>query len=79
MCPAWLLVAVVVVGVARGAVSQCWEQPSCQELDSESSVMVTHLNTPNVNPTFKNTSVPRVLPSLVSFPSPAGLYPALSL
>ncbi|XP_044043573.1 pro-opiomelanocortin [Siniperca chuatsi] len=39
MCPAWLLVAVVVVGVARGAVSQCWEHPSCQELNSESSMM----------------------------------------
>lgn len=42
MCPVWLLVAVVVVGVARGAVSQCWEHPSCQELNSESSMMVTH-------------------------------------
>ncbi|XP_070786529.1 pro-opiomelanocortin [Enoplosus armatus] len=39
MCPAWLLVAVVVVGVARGAVSQCLEHPSCQELTSESSMM----------------------------------------
>ncbi|XP_027147539.1 pro-opiomelanocortin isoform X2 [Larimichthys crocea] len=39
MCPAWLLVAVLVVGVARGAVSQCWEHPSCQVLDSESSMM----------------------------------------
>lgn len=37
----WLLVAVVVVGVAKGAASQCWEHPSCQELNSESSVMVT--------------------------------------
>uniref|UniRef100_A0A8D2ZPJ2 Corticotropin n=1 Tax=Scophthalmus maximus TaxID=52904 RepID=A0A8D2ZPJ2_SCOMX len=39
MCPVWLLVAVVVVGVARGAVSQCWENPNCQEVTSESSVM----------------------------------------
>ncbi|XP_044192120.1 pro-opiomelanocortin-like [Thunnus albacares] len=39
MCPVWLLVAVVTVGVARGAVSQCWEHPSCQELNSESSMM----------------------------------------
>ncbi|KAM6958169.1 pro-opiomelanocortin-like [Tautogolabrus adspersus] len=39
MCPVWLLVAVVVVGGAKGAVSQCWEHPSCQELNSESSVM----------------------------------------
>ncbi|XP_058475090.1 pro-opiomelanocortin-like [Solea solea] len=39
MCPVWLLVAVVVVGGARGAVSQCWEHPSCQEAESESSMM----------------------------------------
>uniref|UniRef100_A0A3B5QYR7 Proopiomelanocortin a n=1 Tax=Xiphophorus maculatus TaxID=8083 RepID=A0A3B5QYR7_XIPMA len=39
MCPAWLLVAVVVVGGARGAASQCWESLSCQELNSESSMM----------------------------------------
>ncbi|XP_042370656.1 proopiomelanocortin a [Plectropomus leopardus] len=39
MCPAWLLVAVAVVGVAGGAVSQCWEHPSCQEVNSESSMM----------------------------------------
>uniref|UniRef100_Q9YGK2 Pro-opiomelanocortin n=1 Tax=Thunnus obesus TaxID=8241 RepID=COLI_THUOB len=39
MCPVWLLVAVVVVGGSRGAVSQCWEHPSCQELNSDSSMM----------------------------------------
>ncbi|XP_023143476.1 pro-opiomelanocortin [Amphiprion ocellaris] len=39
MCPVWLLVAVMVVGGARGAVSQCWEHPSCQDLNSESSMM----------------------------------------
>ncbi|XP_026157791.1 pro-opiomelanocortin [Mastacembelus armatus] len=39
MCPVWLLVAAVVVGVSRGAVGQCWEHPSCQELNSESSMM----------------------------------------
>ncbi|MEQ2189606.1 hypothetical protein XENOCAPTIV_012144 [Xenoophorus captivus] len=39
MCPAWLLVAVVIVGGARGAVSQCWEHQSCQDLNSESSMM----------------------------------------
>ncbi|XP_074483246.1 pro-opiomelanocortin-like [Sebastes fasciatus] len=39
MSPAWLLVAVVVMGVAKGAVGQCWEHPSCQELNSESSMM----------------------------------------
>ncbi|KAM9328502.1 pro-opiomelanocortin-like [Pholidichthys leucotaenia] len=39
MCPAWLLVAVVVVGGATEAMGQCWEEPSCQELDSESKMM----------------------------------------
>ncbi|XP_078124462.1 pro-opiomelanocortin-like [Sander vitreus] len=39
MCPAWLLVAVAMVGVARGAASQCWELPSCQEVNSESSIL----------------------------------------
>uniref|UniRef100_A0A3B3CD68 Proopiomelanocortin n=1 Tax=Oryzias melastigma TaxID=30732 RepID=A0A3B3CD68_ORYME len=38
MCPVWLLVAVVIVGGAEGAVGQCWKHPSCQELDSESSM-----------------------------------------
>ncbi|CAJ1087469.1 pro-opiomelanocortin-like [Xyrichtys novacula] len=38
MSPAWLLVAVVVVGGARGAVSPCWEHPSCQDLNSESGM-----------------------------------------
>ncbi|XP_078100117.1 pro-opiomelanocortin-like [Sander vitreus] len=42
MCPAWLLVAVLVVGVARGAVGQCWEHLSCREPNSESSMKVTH-------------------------------------
>ncbi|XP_041638180.1 proopiomelanocortin a [Cheilinus undulatus] len=39
MCPVWLLVAMVVVGGASGAASQCWEHPSCQELNNESSMM----------------------------------------
>ncbi|XP_053190631.1 pro-opiomelanocortin-like [Scomber japonicus] len=39
MCAVWLLVAVVMAGVARGAVGQCWEHRSCQELNSESSMM----------------------------------------
>ncbi|KAM9838467.1 pro-opiomelanocortin-like [Aulostomus maculatus] len=39
MCPVWLLVAGVVVGVAKGSVTQCWEHPSCQEVNSESSIM----------------------------------------
>ncbi|XP_055019842.1 proopiomelanocortin a [Boleophthalmus pectinirostris] len=33
MCPAWLLVAVVVGGIS-GAVSQCWDHPSCRDLDT---------------------------------------------
>ncbi|XP_057686334.1 proopiomelanocortin a [Corythoichthys intestinalis] len=36
MCRAWLLVTAVLVGIARGAVSQCWEHVACQELDSTS-------------------------------------------
>ncbi|KAM3595773.1 uncharacterized protein V6R79_002611 [Siganus canaliculatus] len=35
----WLLVAVAVVGGASRAVSQCLEHPSCQEPDSESSIL----------------------------------------
>ncbi|XP_033978111.1 pro-opiomelanocortin-like [Trematomus bernacchii] len=40
MFPTWLLVVLVVVGGARGAVSQCWEHPSCQDLSSESSMLL---------------------------------------
>lgn len=40
MSPAWLLVVVVVVGGAREAVGQCWEHPSCQDVNTESSMMV---------------------------------------
>lgn len=40
MCPVLLLVAVIVVGVARGAESQCWDHPVCQEVNSERSMMV---------------------------------------
>uniref|UniRef100_UPI0037E6F8C3 pro-opiomelanocortin-like n=1 Tax=Semicossyphus pulcher TaxID=241346 RepID=UPI0037E6F8C3 len=39
MCPVWLLVAVAMVGVARGAVSKCLDHPSCQDVNSESSMM----------------------------------------
>ncbi|XP_029976180.1 proopiomelanocortin a isoform X1 [Salarias fasciatus] len=39
MCPAWLLVAAALVGVARGAAGQCWEHPSCQEVTTESGMM----------------------------------------
>ncbi|KAK7880426.1 hypothetical protein WMY93_032936 [Mugilogobius chulae] len=33
MCPAWLLAVLVVVGGVTGAVSQCWDHPSCRDLD----------------------------------------------
>ncbi|XP_070840700.1 proopiomelanocortin a [Chaetodon trifascialis] len=39
MRPVWLLVAVVVVGVTTGAVSQCLEHPTCQEVNSESNML----------------------------------------
>ncbi|XP_045914621.1 pro-opiomelanocortin-like [Micropterus dolomieu] len=39
MCPVWLLVAVALVGVARGGLLQCLDHPSCQEVNSESSMM----------------------------------------
>ncbi|XP_069372445.1 pro-opiomelanocortin [Paralichthys olivaceus] len=39
MCPVWLLVAVTVVGVVSGDANQCWDHPSCQEVNDESSMM----------------------------------------
>ncbi|XP_020507345.1 pro-opiomelanocortin [Labrus bergylta] len=39
MFSVWLLVALAMVGVARGAVSECMEHPSCQDINSESSMM----------------------------------------
>lgn len=39
MCPAWLLVAVVAVGGLSSAWGQCWDSPSCRDLDSESSLL----------------------------------------
>ncbi|CAJ1082913.1 proopiomelanocortin a [Xyrichtys novacula] len=39
MRPVWLLVCVAMVGVARGAVSNCMEHRSCQEVNSESRMM----------------------------------------
>nr|XP_040045610.1 pro-opiomelanocortin-like isoform X1 [Gasterosteus aculeatus aculeatus] len=39
MYPAWLLVVVAVMGVAGGDVSLCWEHPSCQDVNSETSMM----------------------------------------
>ncbi|KAM9835760.1 pro-opiomelanocortin-like [Aulostomus maculatus] len=71
MCPAWLLVAVVFVGVARGAVSQCWEHPSCQELDSESNIMecmqLCHADLYNETPVVPGDA--HLLPSPPSDPS----------
>ncbi|XP_061758287.1 pro-opiomelanocortin-like [Nerophis ophidion] len=34
MCPAWVLVYVVLVGWSKGTVSQCWDQSDCQGSDS---------------------------------------------
>ncbi|KAL6100236.1 pomc [Pungitius sinensis] len=39
MYSAWLLVVVTMMGVARGDVSQCWEHLSCQDVNSETSIM----------------------------------------
>ncbi|XP_060948373.1 pro-opiomelanocortin-like [Limanda limanda] len=39
MHPVWLLVAVTVVGVVSGDDNQCWEHPSCQEVNDERSMM----------------------------------------
>eukprot|EP00066_Takifugu_rubripes_P015371 XP_011604637.1 PREDICTED: pro-opiomelanocortin-like [Takifugu rubripes] len=39
MGPVWLFVSVVVVGVARGADTQCWDHLSCEALNSDNSLM----------------------------------------
>nr|XP_057903228.1 pro-opiomelanocortin-like [Doryrhamphus excisus] len=39
MCPTWSLVAALLVGVATGSASQYWENPNCQEVQSENSAM----------------------------------------
>ncbi|XP_061826805.2 pro-opiomelanocortin-like isoform X2 [Nerophis lumbriciformis] len=39
MCPAWVLVYVVLVGWSRGTVSQCWDQSDCQGSDSASVLL----------------------------------------
>ncbi|CAG5887940.1 unnamed protein product [Menidia menidia] len=39
MHPVSLWVAAAVVGVLRGAASECWEHPSCQDLNSKSRLM----------------------------------------
>ncbi|KAM8841053.1 pro-opiomelanocortin-like [Spinachia spinachia] len=39
MYSAWLLVVVAVMGVARGDVRPCWERLSCQDVNSETSMM----------------------------------------
>uniref|UniRef100_A0A8K9V4C4 Proopiomelanocortin a n=1 Tax=Oncorhynchus mykiss TaxID=8022 RepID=A0A8K9V4C4_ONCMY len=38
LCPAWLL-AVAVVGVVSGVKGQCWENPRCQDLNSENNIL----------------------------------------
>ncbi|KAM7365816.1 hypothetical protein PAMP_016721 [Pampus punctatissimus] len=70
MCPVWLLVAVVVVGGSRGAVSHSWQHPSCQELNSDSSMMECiqlchHLQPP---PPSDSSSSSFILPSSSSAP-----------
>ncbi|XP_077440555.1 proopiomelanocortin a isoform X2 [Vanacampus margaritifer] len=51
MCPAWLLVTVVLVGVAKGAASQCWEDhAACQDLDSKTMMECLQFNLADLNP-----------------------------
>ncbi|KAM7375559.1 hypothetical protein PAMA_014595 [Pampus argenteus] len=69
MCPVWLLVAVVIVGGSRGAVSQSWDHPSCQKLNSDSTMMECiqlchHLQSPP--PSDSSSSF--ILPSSSSAP-----------
>ncbi|CAF93521.1 unnamed protein product [Tetraodon nigroviridis] len=72
MSPAWLLVSVALVGVARGADAQCWDHPSCQALDSEASSMVRGRHPPHPHPH------PRLTSSLFHSSS-SGVHPPLSL
>ncbi|XP_069024910.1 pro-opiomelanocortin-like [Embiotoca jacksoni] len=84
MCPAWLLVAAAVVGVVRGAVSQCWEHPGCQEVNSESSMMeCVQLCRSNKMPVFLGDThlqppPPSDLLSLFLFPSSPSSSPSSS-
>uniref|UniRef100_A0A8C6U4N0 Proopiomelanocortin a n=1 Tax=Neogobius melanostomus TaxID=47308 RepID=A0A8C6U4N0_9GOBI len=39
MYPAWLLVVVAMGGLSVAAASQCWDDPSCQDLSSDSALM----------------------------------------
>ncbi|XP_061826797.2 pro-opiomelanocortin-like isoform X1 [Nerophis lumbriciformis] len=46
MCPAWVLVYVVLVGWSRGTVSQCWDQSDCQGSDSASVLVNLNIGHP---------------------------------
>ncbi|XP_029375744.1 pro-opiomelanocortin-like [Echeneis naucrates] len=76
MCPAWLLVSVLVVDVTRGVISQCWEQPSCRDVSSESSMMeciqLCRADLTAETPLFPGSAHLRVspLPDPSSSPSP---------
>lgn len=56
MGPVWLFVSAVVVGVARGADTQCWDRLSSEALDSDNSLMVMPSNSalPSPSATEKN-------------------------
>ncbi|XP_077462519.1 pro-opiomelanocortin-like [Stigmatopora argus] len=59
MCRAWLLVTVVLFGLARGVVSQCWEHVACQELDSSSMMECLQLCHAELSdPTFNGAPLP---------------------
>lgn len=76
----WLLVALVVVGGAREVVSQCWEHPSCQELSTESNMMVNAQTHCSLRPDLMGGSSFFYPEAHVFFSfSPAGVHPALSL
>ncbi|CAB1454127.1 unnamed protein product [Pleuronectes platessa] len=59
MRPVWLLVAVAVVGVVSGDDNQCWEHPSCQDVNDESSMMeCIQLCRPDLPPEPSSSSTP---------------------
>ncbi|XP_076610584.1 pro-opiomelanocortin-like isoform X1 [Chaetodon auriga] len=78
MRPVWLLVAVVVVGVTAGAVSQCLEHPTCQEVNSE-CIQLCHSDLPVEMPAILGDahlqppppSGPESLPPFSLLPSPS--------
>ncbi|XP_061642769.1 proopiomelanocortin a [Phyllopteryx taeniolatus] len=72
MCPVWLLVTVVIVGVARGAASQCWEDAACQELDSTSMMeclQLCHTDLSDLNPDTASLQPPLLTDSDTSAPA----------